>query len=140
VGYTQSFDKSARRHLEAADLLDDEAATRPKKCRTIAGYLYGVAAECALKKIMRESGMRPLPSDRRRDDPYYAHFPQLKTMLRDDAHGHRGGELKQYADDANLMSEWSTDMRYAPGSDLDLRWVERWKTQAHALVQKMEGA
>jgi hypothetical protein len=138
--YSQRMDKSAHRHLAAADVLHDEEVTRPTKCRAVAGYLYGVAAECALKQIMRDSGMRPLDASRRHDDPYYAHFPHLKTMLRDVASGRRAGELQRYANDAALMSEWSTDMRYAPANDVEERWITRWKEQARMLVGIMEGA
>ena len=100
---------------------------------------YGVAAECALKQIMRESGIRPLPPEQRRDDPYYAHFPTLKTMLCDNIHGRRQGELRGYAEDDNLMSEWDTDMRYAPGREITERRVDRWREHASRLVHAMEG-
>ncbi len=104
----------------------------------VAGYLYGLAAECALKQIMRYSGLRPLPLEQRRDDPFYAHFPELKTLLRDHSHGRRAGDLRKYAEDGQLMNEWDTSMRYAPGNEILPRHVARWKQQAEALRQAME--
>jgi hypothetical protein len=130
---------SATRHLEAADALfhNKEGSRYPH--RAVAGYLYGIAGENALKEIMRDSGIRPLPKEQKRDDPYYAHFPVLKTLLRDQNHGRRAGELKKYAEDGALMSEWDIDMRYAPGKDINAKWIENWQRDARRLVGAMGG-
>lgn len=136
MAYSKDLANSCRRHLEAANHLDTPA---PGPARSdVAGYLYGIAAECALKEIMRASGMRPLEVEDRREDPFYAHFPELKTLLRDRAHGRRAGELRKYAEDGQLMNEWDTSMRYAPGKEILPRHVARWKQQAEALRQAME--
>lgn len=131
MSYSQALAASARRHLNAALRLDDTDR------RDVAGYLFGVSAECALKEIMRGSGMRPLPPEKRRDDPFYAHFPVLKTMLRDTASGRRSGELRRYAADEQFMQHWDTDMRYAPSGDVLLVWVDRWREQAKKIVDTM---
>lgn len=47
----------------------------------VAGYLFGLAGELAIKQIMIESGMRPKTPKGQRDDPIYAHFPTLRTLL-----------------------------------------------------------
>lgn len=57
---------AARRHLEAAELLDQP---NPQGRRDVAGYLYGIAAECSLKAIMWKSGMRQQPNQK--DDPFF---------------------------------------------------------------------
>jgi hypothetical protein len=75
MSYSRDFRSSAHRHLEAAHLLTE--GTPPNGRPDVGGYLYGIAAECALKQIMRDSGMRELPPDQRRDDPFYSHFPEL---------------------------------------------------------------
>jgi hypothetical protein len=137
MAYSQDLRNAAQRHFHAAERLNDPDA-RPSTL-AVAGYLYGVAGECALKQIMRESGMRPLPPEQRRDDPYYAHFPVLKTILRDTVVGRRAGELRAFAEDPGLMNEWDTDMRYAPGRDIPADRVERWRGHAHKLVNAMEG-
>lgn len=139
MAYSQDLAASARRHLAAADQLDNQRAQPAHRRRDVAGYLYGVAGECALKQIMRESGIRPRPAAERRDDPFYAHFPVLKTMLRDKIQGRRAGDLRQFAEDDGLMNEWDTDMRYAPGRDILPALVDRWRQHAHALVDAMEG-
>lgn len=69
--------RAAFRHLQAAEMLANTDR------RDVAGYLFGIAAECALKHMMASSGMRPLPESQRRDDPFYAHFEELK--IKDDA-------------------------------------------------------
>jgi hypothetical protein len=81
--------------------------------------------------------MKPLPSNERRDDPYYAHFPILKTLLRDSAKGRRAGELRRVADNGRLFQHWDTDMRYAPTSDIQGEWVADWKKDAEELVDRM---
>ena len=131
MSYSIDLAAAARRHLEAADVLNNSS---PKR-RDVAGYLYGIAGECALKRIMWESGMRPGQPERRRDDPFFIHFPDLKTMLKDRIHGRRHGELQRYAGDGALFSNWSTDMRYAPGREIKDSDVERWREQARKLVE-----
>lgn len=86
---------------------------------------------------MRDSGMPPLASTDRREDPYYAHIPQLKTRLRDFAYGRRSGELRAIAE-SNHFRNWDTDMRYAPTGEVHTAWVEAWRDSAHRLVEQMD--
>ncbi len=107
-------------------------------CSAVAGYLFGLSGELAVKAIMRDSGMTPLTADRRRDDPFHAHFPELKSRLLDTLAGRRSGELRKIAEAAALFQNWNTDMRYAPTADIATAWVESWKTNAHDLVTRMD--
>ncbi|HRF13420.1 MAG: hypothetical protein AW09_002790 [Candidatus Accumulibacter phosphatis] len=66
MAYPPNMPAAARRHIEAADILF------AKSRGDVAGYLYGIAAECALKAMMLEAGMRP--SETRRDDPFSPTF------------------------------------------------------------------
>ncbi|MCC7385696.1 MAG: hypothetical protein IT384_27855 [Deltaproteobacteria bacterium] len=140
MAYSIDLAKSARRHLAAAERLDDSTAPPQHRRRDVAGYLYGVAAECALKEIMRQSGIYSTAGGARRDDPHYAHFPVLKTMLRDHIRGRRAGDLRKFADNDALMQDWNTDMRYAPAADIKSAWVDRWRDDARRLVAAMEEA
>lgn len=133
--YSTDLAKSARRHLATAIYLDEEESQG--RHGAIAGYLFGIAAECAIKEIMRDSGMRPLPPEQHREDPFYAHLPQLKTMLRNSAHGRRAGELRQWSDDNSFMREWDTDMRYAPAKDIERTDVVRWRSHAELVLVAM---
>lgn len=127
MAYTPDLASSARRHLRAAQELVDG-----KKRIDVAGYLFGIAAECAIKAMMIESGMRP--GDSRRDDPFYAHFPQLRTMLRDSLSGRKASQISRFVFDDKFMSAWDTDMRYSHGRDIKEAWVVAWKKQAEDAV------
>ncbi len=128
MAYGTDLPASARRHLEAAHLLYDAG-----KRRDVAGYL-SIAAECAVKAMMAEAGLRPLAKDKRREDPFYAHFPELKTLLRDSQLGRAAMPLLKFIDSSNFMGQWDTDMRYCKGDDIDQNWVERWRDQAKDAV------
>lgn len=87
---------------------------------------------------MRDSGMVPLPNEKRRDDPYYAHFPELKERLKDMAAGRRAGELRQIAESPALFQNWDTQMRYSPTADIQAAWILAWKTSATTLILQMD--
>lgn len=130
--YKQDMRSAAYRHFEAAEIL---FATNRKD---VAGYLFGLAAECALKQIMIVSGMRPLPEGERRGDPFFAHFEALKTLLRDTAFGRRAGELRRFAESASFMQEWDVTMRYSHGKDIQAERVSRWRDDAKGVVAAMD--
>jgi hypothetical protein len=104
----------------------------------VAGYLFGICGELAIKEMMRQSGMKPLRPEERRDDPFYAHFPELKTRLRDTNSGRRSGALDLLAKDSTLFQYWDTDMRYASTAEIRQEWVIKWKATAERLVDQME--
>lgn len=137
MAYSQDFRKSALRHLKAAQVLHGWAGPGDQPvCRAVAGYLFGLAGELAVKEIMRKSGMKPSPEPSRRDDPFFAHFPELKSMLAT-GQGRRAGELRKISEDPRLFQNWNTDMRYAPTKDIDVRWVDAWKASAERLIDRM---
>jgi hypothetical protein len=133
--YGQDYAGSARRHFAAAnDLNDSDNHSKKRGNKAVAGYLFGLTGELALKQMMSESGMRPLSAKQRQNDPFYAHFPYLKSRLRDVASGRRSGELLTHARNDRLFEHWNTDMRYAPTTEVTPDWVSSWKTQAKSLV------
>jgi len=137
MAYTQNVKTAARRHLKAAQILYDQSGsgTQPG-CKAVAGYLFGIAGELAVKQLMRDSGM--LPETERRDDPFYVHFPVLKTLLSTVAKGRRAGELRKLSEDPRLFQNWDIAMRYAPTDDIGATWVDAWKASAEQLVHQME--
>lgn len=139
MAYGQDLSNSAKRHLRAANELHalTSAGSQPG-CGAVAGYLFGLSGELAVKAMMRDSGIKKLTAEYRRDDPYYAHFPEIKTRLLNALKGRRSGELRKIAETAALFQNWNTDMRYAPTADIDPAWVESWKTSAHDLVARMD--
>ena len=129
MAYRPNLPASARRHLEAADALYDA-----ERRRDVAGYLYGIASECALKAMMQEAGLRPLDNNKRREDPFYAHFPELKTYLRDLQLGRAAATLVRFIENPNFMSQWNTNMRYCRGDEIKSDWIDRWRDQARNIV------
>jgi len=129
MAYTPDLPNAARRHLSAANILYSE-----KTRIDVAGYLYGIAAECAIKAMMLEAGIRPLDLENRKADPFFAHFPTLRTMLKDSLHGRNSATLRRKIENDNFFSQWDIEMRYCKGSDINNRWVESWKDQANDIV------
>jgi hypothetical protein len=70
----------------------------------------------------------------RKENPFYAHFPELRTMLRDFIRGRSGSPLVNYILDDRFMREWSTKMRYSHGKDIREQWIQDWATQARQIV------
>ena len=140
MAYSQDMRKAARRHLRAAQVLyDRDGAGEQPGCKSVAGYLFGLAGELAIKELMRDSGMNPLAPEERHDDPFFAHFPMLKTML-STARGRRAGELRKFSDDPRLFQNWDITMRYAPTQEINPNWVDMWKQSAERLIERMETA
>lgn len=139
MAYSHNYQIAARRHFKAAEMLyAQNAGGAQPGAKAVAGYLYGLAGELAVKQMMIQSGMRPLESDQRRDDPFYKHFPELKTFLQSAANGRRSGELLSMARTAQIFQEWSTDMRYAPTLEVSAGRVDGWQRDAKKLIGQME--
>lgn len=138
MAYSIDVRKAAHRHLRAGQVLYSQNGPGDQPgCRTVAGYLFGLAGELAIKEIMRNSGIHPSPESNRRDDPFFAHFPELKAML-GTARGRRAGELRRLSEDPQLFQYWDTRMRYAPDKDIQPAWVDAWKRSAEELIRRME--
>lgn len=139
MAYRQDLSSAARRHLKAAQVLyETTGAGLQPGCKAVAGYLFGLAGELAIKTAMRDSGMAPLPDAERNDDPFYKHFPALKTLLVETAKGRRAGELRKWAEQSQLFQHWDTAMRYAPTDDIVAGRVDAWKASAEELVERMD--
>jgi len=138
MAYQLDLPSAARRHLRAAENLHAAtgAGAQPG-CKAVAGYLFGLAGELAVKQLMRECGLRPLPTKHRREDPFYAHFPDLKRLLQDQISGRRAGPLVVIAYSSRSFREWSTGMRYAPTQDISEQRVDEWRHDARQLVDQM---
>lgn len=123
---------AARRHLEAGEQLNGTAR------KDVAGYLFGIAAECALKQMMLNSGMRPKPREQRREDPFFAHFEELRTMVRDNASGRLHTELRRYAENSGFLQYWDVAMRYSDGRAIRTTWIDRWHNDARDIMGAMD--
>ena len=76
MAYEHDMPAAAHRHLDAGTKLEKNGR------RDVAGYLFGLAAECAVKAMAAR-----IPAARC-DEIFYAHFPELRTLVRDKAQGH----------------------------------------------------
>jgi hypothetical protein len=123
MAFTPNLPAAARRHLMAADELADSGARRD-----VAGYLYGLAAECAVKAMMENI---PLA---RRQEAFYAHFPELRTLLRDALQGRSARPLSAFINDDRFLNNWHVSMRYADGQQVLEQWVTAWREQARRAV------
>jgi hypothetical protein len=139
MAYGQDFAKSARRHLRAGD---EMVAVQPRGaqpgCRAVAGYLFGLSGELAVKAMMWDSGMKRLEASSQKNDPYYAHFPKLRKLLMNQISGRRSRELKEIVGAPALFENWDVAMRYAPPADVKDSWVEAWQKDAKKLVAQMD--
>ncbi|MBI1208449.1 MAG: hypothetical protein GC191_14330 [Azospirillum sp.] len=124
---------AAHRHFEAAEHLFDNTYRRD-----VAGYLFGIAAECALKQMMLASGMHQMPETERRADPFYAHFEELKSLLRDKVSGRLAADLRRYAENSAFMQYWDASMRYSHGKDVNSRWIDCWRQNAKDAIGTMD--
>ena len=134
MAYSMDLRAAAYRHLHAADALVKNEPDRNAQHRSVSGYLYGIAAECAVKALLEQAGMRPRVQAQRQDDPLFAHFPELRSMLRDLPAGRLSGPIVRFIFDDSFMHHWNTKMRYAPGSDVQADWVATWQEQARQVV------
>ncbi|MDL5598903.1 hypothetical protein QS468_39775 [Bacillus subtilis] len=136
MSYDQNPSGSARRHLTAARELHaiTDSGKQPG-CNAVAGYLFGLAGELAVKAIMLDSGMRP---SRTPGDAFFQHFPAIKAVLKDQIHGRRAGELRQIAEDNALFDTWHTNMRYSSTNNINPVKVIAWKSSAEQLIARMD--
>ena len=113
--------KATHRNWDAAER--NRNAVAPD--RTTAGYLYGIAAECAVKALFRDI---PWTTDNR-DGPVYSHFPQLKAKLRDAIAGRGASKLARFTN-THFMEGWAIDIRYSDGTLPDNATLEKWRSDA----------
>jgi|HubBroStandDraft_4_1064222.scaffolds.fasta_scaffold670593_1 hypothetical protein len=88
--------------------------------------------------MMRYAGLQLSNDLSRRDHPFYAHFPELRTLLRDLLRGRRGTALVNYIQNDAFMNNWSTRMRYSSGKDIRKEWITLWAEQARQAVAAID--
>jgi hypothetical protein len=128
MAFTHKMPEAAYRHLQAADLLE------PGHRRDVAGYLYGIAAECAVKQMTKAIS---LPAEHDKNAIFYAHFPELRTLLRDALKGRNVKPLSVFIFNDAFMNNWEIAMRYADSRQIRPEWVSAWQQQARAAVNAM---
>ena len=130
--FTQDMEAAALRHGDAAQQLDRANA------RAEAAYLFGLAAECAVKAMMLALHV---PVGGTQPDPYYAHFPSFKTAVAPHMQRRGASVLARFVTDT-FLSEWNIAIRYAASSSIvssrsDARY-ERWKRDAESALSALQ--
>lgn len=126
MAFPPNMKAAAQRHFNAAEELNTGHR------RDVAGYLYGISAECAIKAMMLDAGLRP--SGSHGQDPFYLHFPYLRTALLDTLTGRLSSPLVRLVTSGAFFSHWAIDMRYCKGDEISHDWVNSWSAQARDAV------
>lgn len=130
MGFTHKFPEAARRHLQAADTLFADPGHR----RDVAGYLYGIAAECAIKQMVIAL---PLPPQYDKNSILYLHFPELRNILGEALARRRGESLLAFVHNNAFMNNWHVSMRYADARQILPHWITAWQQDARRAVNAM---
>lgn len=126
MAFSKDMRGAAHRHLEAAQKLHKEEP------RATAAYLYGLAAECAVKELA-ESVPELLMGEIR------LHFPELRTYVLENLTGRRGATLKSLLESDAFMNTWDIVIRYAPANEILRKKgkLDLWAKQASDAVNRM---
>lgn len=131
--FPQDFGSAAQRHWRVASKLASNG------CYDAAGYMFGFAGECRLKSAMIKVGIRPLPNERRSEDPFRAHFPELKAVMLDTGAGSRiSATVNALLSNGGFMREWDTDIRYAKSGSVDQPTMQHWQSGVEDLFAATE--
>lgn len=116
-----------RRHLCDADYLFSASHLAN------ADHLYGMAAECGLKRLMIAFGMETnntgAPKNREKD---WIHAEKVWTRYETYRSGHLQG-VQYGLPSSNPFNDWKTEQRYAQAQCFDNARVEPHRAAAHAV-------
>lgn len=126
MSYEINLAASAQRHWQ-----DGKELLKARRNQA-AGYHFGFAAECAIKSILYKHNI-PRREDRR-DDPYWAHFPELRTLLIRDGKGRLTQQLYSIISHGSFMRDWDTDIRYAANGSVGEPRAALWRDQADKVI------
>jgi len=121
VAYDVQMKAAAHRHYE------DGRRLRDAKRFDNAGYHYGLSAECAIKHLLIEVGVR---GD---DEVIWKHFPDLLNLAVLALEGRRAGRLRSVIR-PGFMQGWDVRMRYASSGTVEERVVDRWQEHANEVM------
>jgi len=123
-----------QRHLEDAEMLDENERLAN------ADHLYGMSAECGLKRLMLAFGM-PFDhdQDRPRDRQDRVHIDEVWQRYDVYRSGHHHGA--QYPlSSPNPFDDWHVSQRYAHRSNFDAARVQKHRTGAEEVLEMVKKA
>lgn len=106
-----SFTEAARRHTKDAKLLDQAGRLAN------ANHLWGFAAECSLKAVLRAVDPTLFEADGRPKKPYKKHVDALWGQVHAFFTGRSMSRLASTLPTANPFAGWSVDARYDADAD-----------------------
>lgn len=112
----ESFSQSALRHFADAERLATAKAFHS------AGYLIGYSVECAIKATI--AGTSPnvqVP---------YGHLPDIIERAKRALRGRSHQALNTFLKSPQILTGWSTDLRYAEDNSVKEATFQRWRSEA----------
>lgn len=93
-----------------------------------AGYHYGFAAECAVKRCLQSIGVRD------DDEAIWAHFPTLRNLALFSISTRSATPLRNALTRDSFMQFWDVKMRYANNGAIDAKYAEKWRADADEVI------
>lgn len=119
MAYENNMQAAAHRHYaDGCKLFDDNRFDN-------AGYHFGLAAECAIKKKLLDCGVLE------GDEAIWKHWPTLKTLALAAISGRQAAPTRALLTHANFMQYWDIVMRYAQNGSVDNDRASSWKSNAN---------
>ena len=114
---SEPYAAAALRHSKDSDLLADSGRFQG------AGYLIGLAVECAIKSAISET--RPAA------EAPQMHLPKLVEGAKRTLNGRNAHRLFSVLQMTDFMKSWSIDIRYARDGLVDEAQFRRWRKDAN---------
>lgn len=120
MAFTPDLEAAANRHYEDACAL--QSALRFDN----AGYHFGLAAECALKKKLIDFGVP-------QGDPAIRklHWPELRESALLALRGRQAAPARRLLERDNFMQRWHVAMRYSESGTIASTEANRWRGDAN---------
>lgn len=122
MAYDLELEQAAIRHYQ------DGAALKDRKRFDNAGYHFGFAAECAVKRKLQTLGVSG------GEAVQWAHFPEMRQLALQTLSGRSAAQLRVMLEHDNFMQGWSVKMRYSCNESIDEKTVDRWRDNANDAI------
>lgn len=119
MAFTPDLEAAANRHYEDACMLQND------RRYDNAGYHFGLAAECAIKKKLRDFGTLM------NDPAIWKHWPELRELASLALQGRKAAPTRQLVERASFMQRWDIAMRYSANGTIDATAAGRWQEDAN---------
>lgn len=93
-----------------------------------AGYHFGLAAECAVKRALQDVGVR---GD---DEAIWRHFPDITPSAIQAIEGRRAAPLRTLLETSAFMRSWHVAIRYSQNGTIDEVTATAWRNDANTAI------